>query len=569
MKCPCCGSPCGQRDAYCAVCGAKLNFPEISTPSVNTQGTQPSGGTMPENTAGRVPAQPVPPMPPAPPVTSAQQAPSVPPVPAQRPFAQEPASARPAPPVTSAQPAPSVPPAPAQTPSAPEPKQQEPSGQQIPPAQQFVFHPAETPQPGPQTGGLPAGTPDAGSGAPGQPFFPPEQPAAPYPPEPEGYGHPEAPPQPPRHHGYQGTPGGETGSGDLGGRLLQVFAAVCAVAYAVRFLANFFPGVFYALGSLLEVEPLFAITNLLRAVTGVLYLGAAILLLMMVLRRTRENSDSLFVGLCSCSIGAVAICIVRCVIAMLQMLLRWGGSVRFVQNYLPTILCNLVVVAGVYGILYLFGEAPLAGKSGAEIQSAASELPLMVTTFLQEMLGAFNRARPATGQAAQNTAYTQPNGYSQQPGYNQQPGYGQQAPGYNYAPVGPMVKSDRSLLLYILLSGITCGIYALFFFHKWAQDVNTVCEGDGQRTAGLLKMILLSLVTCGIYNVIWYYQLGNRLAINAPRYGMSFQENGTTVLLWFLFGWLLCGIGPFVAMHILFKNTNILCAAYNSRMYGN
>ena len=80
----------------------------------------------------------------------------------------------------------------------------------------------------------------------------------------------------------------------------------------------------------------------------------------------------------------------------------------------------------------------------------------------------------------------------------------------------------------------------------------------------LLVVILLSIVTCGIYSWIWYYKVGNRLAVNAPRYGMNFQENGTTVLMWMLFGSLLCGIGPFIALHIIIKNTNAICAAYNN-----
>lgn len=63
---------------------------------------------------------------------------------------------------------------------------------------------------------------------------------------------------------------------------------------------------------------------------------------------------------------------------------------------------------------------------------------------------------------------------------------------------------------------------------------------------------------------VWYYGLGNRLAENAPRYNLNFQENGTTVLLWVLFGSFLCGIGPFVAMHIIIKNTNALASAYNA-----
>ena len=99
--------------------------------------------------------------------------------------------------------------------------------------------------------------------------------------------------------------------------------------------------------------------------------------------------------------------------------------------------------------------------------------------------------------------------------------------------------------------------------YKMAHDVNIACEGDGENTSGLVAFILLSLITCGIYAWFWYYNLGNRLAANGPRYGLSIQENGTTVLLWQIFGAFICGIGPFVAMHILIKNSNKICNAYN------
>lgn len=128
---------------------------------------------------------------------------------------------------------------------------------------------------------------------------------------------------------------------------------------------------------------------------------------------------------------------------------------------------------------------------------------------------------------------------------------------------GGKLKDDRGLISYILLNLITCGIYGYYFLYKMAHDVNIACEGDGQSTAGLVQFIVLSFITCGIYSWYWYYKLGNRLAANAPKYGMNFQENGTTVLLWLLFGLLLCGIGPFIAMYILIKNSNMICNAYN------
>jgi len=128
-----------------------------------------------------------------------------------------------------------------------------------------------------------------------------------------------------------------------------------------------------------------------------------------------------------------------------------------------------------------------------------------------------------------------------------------------------MISTNRSLVTFILFNILTCGIYGYWFLYKMAQDVNLMCSGDGQTTAGLVQFLVLSIITCGIYAWVWYYKLGNRLAANAPRYGLTFSENGTTILMWFLFGIFLCGIGPYVAMHILIKNTNAMAFAFNAQ----
>lgn len=141
------------------------------------------------------------------------------------------------------------------------------------------------------------------------------------------------------------------------------------------------------------------------------------------------------------------------------------------------------------------------------------------------------------------------------------PPYQPPAPSYGAA----HITTDRNLLTWFLLTLVTCGIYGYYFTYKLAQDLNTMCVGDGEETPGLLAFVLLSFFTCGIYAYWWYYRIGNRLQRNAPRYGLYFQENGTTILLWQIFGALLCFIGPFVAMHIIIKNTNAMAAAYNVR----
>jgi hypothetical protein len=124
-----------------------------------------------------------------------------------------------------------------------------------------------------------------------------------------------------------------------------------------------------------------------------------------------------------------------------------------------------------------------------------------------------------------------------------------------------MIKK-RGLVSYILLSAITGGIYGLFRIHVLARDVNLMCNGDGKKTGGLAAYFFLGIITLGIYDLVWVYALGDRLQDNAKKYNLSFKESGGTVLLWLLLGSLIV-VGPFIALHIIFKNTNALADEYN------
>ncbi len=131
-----------------------------------------------------------------------------------------------------------------------------------------------------------------------------------------------------------------------------------------------------------------------------------------------------------------------------------------------------------------------------------------------------------------------------------------------------MIDQNRSLLKWILLSLVTCGIYDLYFIYKLVQDVNTVCSGDGKQTPGLASYFFLSLVTCGIYTYYWYYILGDRIHDNAPRYNLNFSESGSTILLFMLINLITGGVGTILATYFIIKNMNDLAAAYNQWISG-
>ncbi|MCI8804046.1 MAG: DUF4234 domain-containing protein [Oscillibacter sp.] len=363
-----------------------------------------------------------------------------------------------------------------------------------------------------------------------------EQPGGPNPGEQPGGPNPGGP-----GGGYNGGPGG--GDQKI---VLTVFAAVCGAVYGlqalsggVRLLRQLFqliPGRHY-FGLFGPVVSLF-----FSALFTATALWMCLILLMLAFRRTRQNSDGLILCLGS---GAAAIVILR-VLYMPVCLIVPSMRLNF-SVYLSTLLLSIagaaIALGGVYCILrFLMGEMPLAGKTTADFQNDVREA-------FQSSARAAGEAGAQAARAAQNARNDWNARQTQVP-----------------PPAGGGVmrlKADRSLLVYILLNFITCGIYGLYFIYALARDVNVVCAGDGRNTAGLLKLVLFSFLTCGLYGIFWYYSLGNRLAYNAPRYGLNFQENGTTILLWYLVGLLLCGLGPLVALYIIIKNTNALCGAYN------
>ena len=152
----------------------------------------------------------------------------------------------------------------------------------------------------------------------------------------------------------------------------------------------------------------------------------------------------------------------------------------------------------------------------------------------------------------------------QQPPYQNHP-YGS----YQANIVRTPVKTDYNLLVYIVLSVLTCGIYGMYMIYKMAQDCNQICAEDGDSVGGLGMYILLNIVTCGFYSLYWLYKIQNRLYAAGPRYNVPVAEDGGKVLLWMIVGTLICGIGGLIGFNILFKTLNSVGMAYNARYFYN
>lgn len=446
-------------------------------------------------------------------------------------------------------PAPEAPPAPElvfdlpvpEPEAAPAPKAEEPAPMPLPdPAPMPLPDPVADPAPkeeGPAPMPLPDPVPTPGNGPANGPVG----------------GPPPVPPTPAQPAGAAPANGGV--SYDL---LLKIFASLCAVVSvitALKHVGYVFNNLRLVLGYQEFASLLYIPANLIGLVG---YLALALSLLLMAFRRTKENTSALAFGIAGGAALALVSNLLGWVLSILiniivyqfftfRMLLSAFGDV------LGCVFWLAVCLGGVWGILVLMKQAP---DYKAIMNDPAGKFAVLMDALkkgageVQQQAG----AAAASAKSAYDAHQAQQQAQAAQ--------YQAQAQAAGYPAV--RIQTNRSLIAYILLSIITCGIYGYYFIYSIARDVNTMCRDDGEKTGGLLAFILLSFVTCGFYGLYWEYKLGNRLAANAPRYGITFQENGTSVLLWYLVGSLLCGIGPFIAMHILIKNTNALAAAYNA-----
>ena len=68
--------------------------------------------------------------------------------------------------------------------------------------------------------------------------------------------------------------------------------------------------------------------------------------------------------------------------------------------------------------------------------------------------------------------------------------------------------APRNIVVAIILSFVTCGIYQIYWMIKMNDEVNTLAS-EPNATSGVM-VFLFTLITCGIYGFIWMYKMGER-----------------------------------------------------------
>lgn len=101
---------------------------------------------------------------------------------------------------------------------------------------------------------------------------------------------------------------------------------------------------------------------------------------------------------------------------------------------------------------------------------------------------------------------------------------------YGYQSVQP-----RSVILYIILSVLTCGIWYLVWVYQLASDINKLAERQG-RPKGLdpILSLILILVSCSIFQIFFFWKEENAVSqLTSSRYTVQNQSVLTGLLALF------------------------------------
>ena len=70
---------------------------------------------------------------------------------------------------------------------------------------------------------------------------------------------------------------------------------------------------------------------------------------------------------------------------------------------------------------------------------------------------------------------------------------------------------NKNIALCVVLSIVTCGIYAIYWLYTINEAACTVNPPEWNTSGGMV--ILLSIVTCGIYSIYWHYKMGKAFSV--------------------------------------------------------
>lgn len=85
-------------------------------------------------------------------------------------------------------------------------------------------------------------------------------------------------------------------------------------------------------------------------------------------------------------------------------------------------------------------------------------------------------------------------------------------------------NKERDIVMCVLLSFFTLGIYIIYWFYKMTEDANSLTDNETGCAGGGMA-IIYSVLTMGIYLWYWSYKMGDRIGIAREKKSMTKDTN--------------------------------------------
>lgn len=93
--------------------------------------------------------------------------------------------------------------------------------------------------------------------------------------------------------------------------------------------------------------------------------------------------------------------------------------------------------------------------------------------------------------------------------------------------------TKRDIVVAVILTFVTCGIYGIYWFIVMTDDVNSLSD---EKMASGGTAFLYSILTCGIYALYWNYKIGQKMAEAGKKYNKPINDNSVLYLVLSIFG---------------------------------
>ena len=94
-----------------------------------------------------------------------------------------------------------------------------------------------------------------------------------------------------------------------------------------------------------------------------------------------------------------------------------------------------------------------------------------------------------------------------------------------------MAVKERNIVMCIILTIVTCGIYGFYWLVCLQDDSNALVNDF--KTSGVM-VVVLNIVTCGIYGLYWAFKMGEKIDAAKQSRGIPASNSGILYLVLYL-----------------------------------